>query len=77
MAPTVNSALHPHKPAPHPLRLARLQRNLTQLELARRVGCSEAQVSKIETGRCQPDQWLREAIARELGLPAEGIEKAV
>lgn len=49
---------------------ARKRLRITQLELARRVGCSEAQVSKIETGRCQPEQWLREAIARELGLPS-------
>lgn len=65
---TAVSPLHPDKPAPHPLRLARLQKNLTQLDLARRVGCSESTISKVETGRIVPDQSLREAISRELGI---------
>ena len=41
---------------------------MTQLELARRVGCSESQITKIETGRANPDGWLKEAIAKELGI---------
>lgn len=53
---------------PAVMRETRRRLRITQLELARRVGCSESQVTKIETGRCQPDQWLREAIARELGI---------
>lgn len=41
----------------------------TQLDLPRRVGCSESQVAKTETGRVtEPAQWLKEAIARELGI---------
>lgn len=68
MAPATISESHPQKPAPHPLRLARLQRNLTQVDLARRVGCSESTISKVETGRIVPDLSLREAISRELGL---------
>lgn len=40
----------------------------TQFDLARRVGCSESQIAKIETGRVSPRDWLKEAIARELGI---------
>jgi DNA-binding XRE family transcriptional regulator len=36
--------------------------------LARRVGCSESQIAKIETGRIEPEPWLKEAIARELNI---------
>jgi len=50
------------------MRQARKRLRLRQLDLARRVDCSESQVSKIETGRAQPDPWLKEAIARELGI---------
>ncbi len=41
---------------------------MTQFDLARRVGCSESQIAKIETGRASPRDWLKEAIARELGI---------
>lgn len=48
------------------MREARRRLGLTQLELARQVGCSESQ---IETGRVsEPAQWLKEAIARELSI---------
>ena len=48
--------------------MARRAKRLTQLELARRVGCSESQIAKIETERAMPADWLKEAIARELGI---------
>ena len=50
------------------MREARRRLRLNQLDLARRVGCSESQISKIETGRVSADKWLKEAIARELGV---------
>ena len=50
------------------LREARRRKGLTQFDLAQRVGCSESQVAKIETGRATPENWLKEAIARELGI---------
>ncbi len=51
------------------MREARKRLRWTQLELARRVGCSESQIAKIETGRASgPAQWLKEAIARELQI---------
>ncbi len=50
------------------LREARRRKGLTQFDLAQRVGCSESQIAKIETGRASPRDWLKEAIARELGI---------
>ena len=56
------------EPRAQTMREARRRLRLNQLNLARRVGCSESQISKIETGRVTPDKWLKEAIARELGV---------
>ena len=50
------------------MRTARQRQQWTQFDLARRVGCSESQIAKIETGRATPQDWLKEAIARELGI---------
>lgn len=50
------------------MRDARRRLGLTQLDLAERVGCTESLVTKIETGRATPEQSLKEAIARELGI---------
>ena len=50
------------------MREARRRLGVTQFDLAQRAGCSEAQISKIETGRAVPEEWLKEAIARELGI---------
>jgi ribosome-binding protein aMBF1 (putative translation factor) len=50
------------------MRDARRRLGLTQLELAQRVGCTESLVTKIETGRATPEQWLKAAIARELNI---------
>jgi DNA-binding XRE family transcriptional regulator len=49
-------------------REARLRKRLSQFALARRVGCSESQIAKIETGRANPPLWLKEAISKELGI---------
>ena len=60
---------------------ARRRKGWTQFDLARRVGCTESQITKIETGRIDPADWLKEAIARELGIKtwecgAEALELA-
>ena len=51
------------------MRAARRRLGWTQLELARRVGCTESLVTKIETGRATPEQTLKESIANELNIP--------
>ena len=50
------------------MREARRRLGWTQLDLARRAGCTESLVTKIETGRATPDGWLKEAMARELQI---------
>jgi ribosome-binding protein aMBF1 (putative translation factor) len=50
------------------MRDARHRKGWTQFDLAQRVGCSESQIAKIETGRCTPEDWLKEQIARELNI---------
>ena len=51
------------------MRAARRRLGWTQLELSRRVGCTESLVTKIETGRCEPHADIKERIARELNIP--------
>ena len=50
------------------MRDARRRLDLTQQQLAQRVGCTESLVTKIETGRATPEQSIKEAIARELNI---------
>lgn len=50
------------------MREARRRLKLTQLALSRKVGCTESLITKIETGRSTPAMWIKEAIARELGI---------
>jgi len=52
------------------MRAARYRRGWTQYSLAKRLGCSESQIAKIETGRVVPLPEIREAIARELNIAA-------
>ena len=45
------------------MRDARRHLGWTQLELARRVGCTESLITKIETGRATPDSGLEVGLA--------------
>jgi len=42
---------------------------MTQLQLAERVGLKEIEVSRIETGRCEPHLPMKEKISAVLGKP--------
>jgi len=50
------------------MKAARMLKGMTQHALAERVGCTEALVSKIETGRATPERELKERIARVLEI---------
>ena len=50
------------------MRDARRRLGWTQFELARRAGCTESQITKIETGRTTPETWLKEAVASALNI---------
>ena len=51
------------------MRLARRRQSLTQLDLARLVGCTESMVSRMETGRTYADDAeLKARVAEVLGI---------
>lgn len=58
---------------PKGLRAWRKQRGFTQVELAKRVGCSETLIALIETGRRQPGIDNAKAIAEALGVDLEAF----
>lgn len=58
------------------LKIHRIKKAVTQLEMARALGITEQKVCKIETGRLKPDSALAEQIAQYLGLPIAAIEIA-
>lgn len=51
------------------LKAARVLKGMTQLQLAESVGLKEIEVSRIETGRCEPHGPLKQRIAEILGKP--------
>ncbi len=59
----------------HKVRQLRLQKGLTQLDLARRAGVSQASLSDIETGKCNPTVRMLVKVARALGVaPSELLD---
>jgi len=52
------------------LKAARVLKGLTQLQLAEKVGLEEHDISRLETGRTEPDLELKELIASVLQKPA-------
>jgi DNA-binding XRE family transcriptional regulator len=51
------------------LKAARVLKGMTQLQLAELVGLKEIEISRIETGRCEPHGQLKERISEVLGKP--------
>jgi ribosome-binding protein aMBF1 (putative translation factor) len=68
MAKQTTKAMKTKQNVGQAMRDARRRLGWTQLDLARRAGCTESLVTKIETGRATPEQSLKEAIARELSI---------
>ena len=58
----------------------RKERNLTQEQLAERLGVSNKTISKWETGKCMPDYAIMEPLCQELNITAaellDGEEKS-
>lgn len=48
--------------------LKRKQKNLTQEQLAERLGVSNKTISKWETGKCMPDYSIVKSLCEELGI---------
>jgi DNA-binding XRE family transcriptional regulator len=55
------------------VRALRVPRGLSQSDVARLSGISQAYVSQVETGRIYPTPWVLIAIARVLGVTAEDL----
>ncbi len=51
------------------LKAARVMIGLTQLQLAGTIGTKEIEISRIETGRKNPDPELKQRIAQALKKP--------
>lgn len=59
----------------HPIRLARLQLGLSQVELAKRAGVNRAAVTAIEDGRTKtPSDAILEPLANGLGITIEELK---
>ena len=48
---------------------ARVLKGITQRQLAELVGTREIEISRIETGRCEPHRQMKERIATVLEKP--------
>ena len=55
------------------LKVLRAERDLTQAELARRVGVTRKTINTVENGVFVPSTVLALALSRQLGVPVEEI----
>jgi len=55
------------------IRQARLDAELTQTELARKLGVADAAISRWETGRVMPSPRYLDALEKALDVPAEAF----
>lgn len=51
----------------------RKEKNMTQAELAEKLGVSNKSISKWETGKCMPDYSVVEHLCSELGISASEL----
>jgi predicted ATPase/class 3 adenylate cyclase/DNA-binding XRE family transcriptional regulator len=59
------------------LRKRRRELDLTQSELAKRSGCAQVTIKKLEADQLKPSKELAEAVIRQLGIPPEKLEAFV
>jgi tetratricopeptide (TPR) repeat protein/transcriptional regulator with XRE-family HTH domain len=75
---------HDHQPARHPrektqrkpnqrLKARRLKKNWTQVYVATRIGTSDVEVSRWETGTAEPALYFREKLCELFGCPPEEL----
>jgi putative transcriptional regulator len=62
-----------HESLANRLRVARAERNLSQADLAGRVGVTRQTVSSIENGQYNPSTLLALLLARALEMPVETL----
>lgn len=55
------------------IRHARKAAGLTQAELARRAGCDQSEISRLERGERLMSVRMLKAIARALGIPSSAL----
>jgi len=55
------------------LKTARVSQGMTQMQLAARVGLKEIEISRMETGRIQPEPKVKQLIAAALGKPSHEL----
>jgi transcriptional regulator with XRE-family HTH domain len=53
--------------------LKRKEKNLTQEELAQKLGVSNKTISKWETGKCMPDYSIIESLCKELDITIQEL----
>lgn len=62
----------------HPIRLARIQAGLSQVELARAAGVNRAAITAIEDGRTKrPDDRILGTLAARMDIPAAELAQQV
>jgi len=59
------------------MKLRRMKQGIGQIELADRVGTTQANISKIERGEHFPEVRTAFRIAKELGISAADLERLV
>lgn len=55
------------------IRLARESKNMTQLELSKRIGCTQVHISALETGKNYPSRQIAKKIAEVLEIPVINV----
>lgn len=63
-------------PKIHPIRKARLRRNLSQAALGERVGVQKPAISAFENGKKLPKPTIAKKLASELGISLEQVYEA-
>lgn len=61
----------------HPIRTARVDRGMTQGQLATAAKCSTASIARIEAGTAVPSEALRVNLAKALNMPLKELNQLI